>query len=55
MKTNVIESERLTVEVADAGAELIRIYDKANSREVLWNADPAVWNRHAPDVYKRQR
>ncbi|RHP34402.1 aldose 1-epimerase family protein [Lachnotalea sp. AF33-28] len=51
MKTNVIESERLTVEVADAGAELIRIYDKANSREVLWNADPAVWNRHAPILF----
>lgn len=46
-----IENERLLVSVSDHGAELSRIYDKKNDREVLWGADPAHWNRHAPILF----
>ena len=46
-----MENERLLVAVSDHGAELCRIYDKKNRREVLWNADPAFWNRHAPILF----
>lgn len=46
-----IENERLRIQVADAGAELISIYDKKNDREILWQADPAYWKRHAPILF----
>ena len=50
-ETRVLENEALRVEINDFGAELARIYDKNAQREVLWNADPAYWNRHAPVLF----
>jgi len=47
----VLENERLKVCVSDHGAELISIYDKKREREMVWNADPAYWNRHAPVLF----
>lgn len=46
-----MENEFLRVGIADAGAELISIYDKKNNREVIWQADPAYWKRHAPVLF----
>lgn len=46
-----IENESLIVEISDHGAELYRIYDKKKGREVLWNADPKYWARHAPILF----
>lgn len=46
-----IENEFLVVEVCDHGAELSRIYDKKNKREVLWDANPDFWARHAPILF----
>ena len=43
-----LENDELLVTVARRGAELTRIYDKKADREVLWCAEPSVWNRHAP-------
>ncbi|MBQ6122289.1 MAG: hypothetical protein IJI59_11190 [Clostridia bacterium] len=51
MSTHIIENERLRISVADLGAELTAVYDKARQAERLWNADPAVWNRHAPILF----
>ncbi|MDY3917812.1 MAG: aldose 1-epimerase family protein [Candidatus Limivivens sp.] len=48
---NQMENETLLVEISDHGAELSRIYRKDTGREVLWNADPAFWNRHAPVLF----
>ncbi len=48
---HIIENDRLLVEVAEKGAELSRIYDKRNAREVLFNADPAWWASHAPVLF----
>lgn len=47
----VLENERLKVSVSDQGAELCSIYDKKENREVVWTADPAYWNRHAPVLF----
>lgn len=46
-----IENDRLRIAVSDAGAELVSIYDKTNEREILWQADPAYWKRHAPILF----
>lgn len=46
-----LENSRLIVEVNRFGAELSRIYDYQNEREVLWDADPALWKRHAPVLF----
>ena len=46
-----IENESLIVEISDHGAELCRIYDKREQREVLWDADPKYWARHAPILF----
>ena len=47
----VIENESVLAEISSHGAELCRLYDKLNGRELLWNADPAFWNRHAPILF----
>ena len=48
---HIIENDRLKIEISDTGAELSSIYDKKNDREVLWQADPAYWKRHAPILF----
>ena len=47
----VLENERILIEVEERGSQLVRIYDKKNSREVLWNADPAFWPKHSPLLF----
>ena len=47
----VIENESVLAEISSHGAELCRLYDKTGGRELLWNADPAFWNRHAPILF----
>lgn len=47
----ILENEALFVEIADKGAELCRVYDKEAGIERIWNADPSVWNRHAPLLF----
>lgn len=51
MGAHILENERLKVTIADAGAELSSVYDKARNTERVWTADPAVWNRHAPILF----
>lgn len=51
MKVHILENNYLKVGVADDGAELSSVYDKETDAERLWNADPAVWNRHAPILF----
>ena len=46
-----IENDFLKVSVNDHGAELCSIYDKKNDREVIWQADPTYWKRHAPVLF----
>ena len=51
MGVHTIENEYLKVTVADAGAELVSVVDKATGQERIWTGDPAVWNRHAPILF----
>lgn len=46
-----LENEKLCVSIDDIGAELISIFDKENGREVMWQADPKYWKRHAPVLF----
>jgi galactose mutarotase-like enzyme len=47
---NTITNSGLTVSVKTCGAELCSIRS-ADGFEYLWQADPAVWNRHAPVLF----
>ena len=51
MSMHVLENEQIKVSIADSGAELSSVYDKENEAERLWDANPAVWNRHAPILF----
>lgn len=51
MGIHVLENECLKVMVADAGAELSSVFDKETQTERLFDADPAIWNRHAPILF----
>ena len=51
MAEHILENEYLRVTIADEGAELISVWDKASGQERIWHADPAVWNRHAPILF----
>lgn len=48
---HTIENSELRIQISDAGAELCSIYDKKSGREVIWQADPAYWKRHAPVLF----
>lgn len=47
----VLENQNLLVEINAWGSELARIYDKTHDREVIWDGDPKIWNRHAPILF----
>ena len=51
MNMRILENEQIKVMVADSGAELSSVYDKENGVERLWDANPEVWNRHAPILF----
>jgi galactose mutarotase-like enzyme len=47
----IIENEYLRVEIGTKGAQLSSVYDKVNNLEHLWQADPAIWPWHAPNLF----
>ena len=51
MAMYVLENEFLKVSVADAGAELSSVMDKESGLERIHDANPEVWNRHAPILF----
>lgn len=51
MEKQILENEELLVEISAHGGELSRIYDKRYGREVLHDANPVYWNRHAPVLF----
>lgn len=51
MAVRQIENEELCVAIEDKGAELVSVIEKNSGRERIWNADPKVWNRHAPILF----
>ncbi len=48
---STIQNEFLKVTVKAAGAELTSIFHKQKQKELLWNANPEFWSRHAPVLF----
>ncbi len=46
-----IENDELKVAISTIGAELQSIYNKLNSQEYLWNADPDYWAKKSPVLF----
>ena len=46
-----IENDYLCVRIQSKGAEMCSVVKKETGEELLWQADPAVWNRHAPILF----
>ena len=51
MSEHILENEALRAVIADAGAELISVYDRHRRAERIWTGDPSIWNRHAPILF----
>ena len=47
----ILENEILHVTVQSYGAELVSVVNKQTGQEMLWQADPAGWARHAPILF----
>lgn len=47
----IIENEALQVKVNSLGSELWSLIDKKTGTQHLWQGDPAVWPRRAPNLF----
>ena len=45
-----LKNQYLTVEIDDLGAQLCSVKAPCG-REYIWQADPAIWGRHAPLLF----
>ena len=50
-----LENERLCVEIAERGAEVVRIYDKKKEQDILWDGKPEFWKHHSPILFPECR
>ena len=46
-----IKNQFLNVKINSRGAELASVKSVNSDTEFLWQADPEVWNRHAPILF----
>jgi len=46
-----LENDTLRIDIQEKGAQLTSIVDKQTNIEHLWQADPAVWPWHAPNLF----
>lgn len=46
-----LRDDAIRVTIAPEGAQLTSLYDLRRDRELLWQADPAIWGRHAPILF----
>ncbi len=51
MERYQIQSNKLAVSIASFGAEITSIKSKAQQTEFMWDANPEIWNRHAPILF----
>jgi galactose mutarotase-like enzyme len=51
MESISIQSEKLKIEISPKGAEVTSVIDKVSHTEFMWNANPKIWNRHAPILF----
>lgn len=46
-----IENNFLRVSIDTKGAELVRVVNLQTQAQMLWDANPQIWNRHAPILF----
>ena len=46
-----LENDKISVKIKEIGAELCSYFDKKSNREVVWQANPDYWKRHAPILF----
>ncbi len=46
-----IENDQFLVEINELGATLHRIYDKKKKIDYLWDGNPSVWPKQAPNLF----
>ena len=51
MNSTHLENQNFIAVINNFGAEPARFFDKRNSREILWDAQPEFWGRHAPVLF----
>ena len=47
----MLKNDQLSLTVSSAGAEMTSLVQNGTGRQLLWQADPAVWGRHAPMLF----
>lgn len=47
----ILENEHWVAQIKGEGAELCSFKNKESGKEYIWQADPAVWARHAPVLF----
>ena len=47
----ILENETFRAAVDPQGAELVSLCSKTTGTEYVWQADPAIWKRHAPILF----
>lgn len=51
MSQHKISSKDISVKVNEKGAEICSVIDNKGGFEFIWNANPNIWNRHAPVLF----
>jgi len=51
MANYILENDYLTATFKSEGAEISSVRSKESNQEYIWQADPAVWARHAPVLF----
>ncbi|MBM7617555.1 galactose mutarotase-like enzyme [Weissella uvarum] len=47
----VLDNGSLVVEISEHGAELTSVKNKETGYEYMWEGDPEIWGRHAPNLF----
>ncbi len=47
----ILENKTLKIAVKKIGAELCQITSVKNKNEFMWDANPAIWGNHAPNLF----
>lgn len=46
-----LDNGSIVVTISEHGAELISVKNKESGLEYMWEGDPAIWGRHAPNLF----
>lgn len=46
-----LQNEQISITVQAKGAELVRLFQKSDETEYLWDGNPAFWGKHSPVLF----